>query len=141
MPPPMYNPEAKIPGGTLKPNYREDAIKAIMDIVAQKKIQKRVMIQSFDLEMLEIVHRNYPRIKTSYLVYVGKSDWIANLKKLSFKPYAYSPYYKQVNKELIDYCHQNKIKVVTWTVNEKSTIDSLRVMGVDAVISDYPNLF
>ncbi len=141
IPPPIYNPEAKIPGGTIGSNYREDVIKAIMEIVKKKGIQKRVIIQSFDIDMLEILHRDYPRIKTSYLVYVGRDDWQGNLKKLSFKPYAYSPYYKQVNKDLIDQCHRDKIKVVTWTVNTKDEIDSLKALGVDAVISDYPDLF
>ncbi len=141
MPAPIYNPEAKIPSGTYTQDYRENAVKEIMDIILQKKIQKRVIIQSFDTEILEILHKKYPRIKTSYLVYVGKNDWIGNLKKLSFKPYAYSPYYKQVNKKMIEYCHRNKIKVVTWTVNEKSDIDNLKEMGVDGIISDYPNLF
>ena len=31
--------------------------------------------------------------------------------------------------------------MIPWTVNEKATIDSLKQMGVDGIISDYPNLF
>lgn len=138
---PRYNPEAKVPGGKLEPNYRENLTKAIMEIVKKKKIQKRVIIQSFDIDVLEMLHRNYPKIKTSYLVYVGRDDWQGNLKKLSFKPYAYSPYYKQVNKEMVDQCHRDKIKVVTWTVNTKEEIEELKALGVDGIITDYPNLF
>lgn len=140
MPPPIYNPEAKIPGGIVDPDYRESVIKAIIEVVIAKKIEKRVIIQSFDIEILEYLHQNYPKIKTSYLVYVGRDDWQGNLKKLSFKPYAYSPYYKQVNKEMVDQCHKDKIKVVTWTVNTKQEIEELKALGVDAIITDYPDL-
>ena len=33
------------------------------------------------------------------------------------------------------------LKVIPWTVNDKALIDSLRQMGADGVISDYPDLF
>ncbi len=36
----------------------------------------------------------------------------------------------------------NKIlKVIPWTVNDKAAIDRLRAMGVDGIITDYPDLF
>ncbi|MFZ1262809.1 MAG: glycerophosphodiester phosphodiesterase family protein [Chitinophagaceae bacterium] len=38
-------------------------------------------------------------------------------------------------------CHQQNIKVIPWTVNDKAKIDALKKMGVDGVITDYPNLF
>jgi glycerophosphoryl diester phosphodiesterase len=31
--------------------------------------------------------------------------------------------------------------VIPWTVNEKEKIDELKRMGVDGIISDYPDLF
>jgi glycerophosphoryl diester phosphodiesterase len=31
--------------------------------------------------------------------------------------------------------------VIPWTVNDKTRIEELKEMGVDGVISDYPNLF
>jgi glycerophosphoryl diester phosphodiesterase len=34
-----------------------------------------------------------------------------------------------------------KMKVIPWTVNDKETITRLQQMGVDGVITDYPDLF
>jgi glycerophosphoryl diester phosphodiesterase len=63
------------------------------------------------------------------------------LKSLGFTPTIYSPAYQLVNAALIKKCHSQNIKVIPWTVNEKKKIDDLKAMGVDGIISDYPDLF
>lgn len=139
-PAPRYNVEVKLQtGNTSWPAFREDFVKSAMDVILKKGIEKRVMIQSFDAGMLEIIKRNYPGIKTSYLV--GKGGLDANLDKLSFTPDIYSPYYPLVNKDLVDQCHQRKMQIIPWTVNTKAKIDQLKELGVDGIISDFPNLF
>ena len=35
--------------------------------------------------------------------------------------------------------HQKKIKVIPWTVNEKKDMKKMIEMGVDVIITDYPN--
>lgn len=139
-PAPRYNVEVKLQtGNAVWPAFREDFVKATMDVILKKGIEKRVMIQSFDAGMLEMIKRNYPEIKTSYLV--GKGDLEANLGKLSFTPDIYSPYYPLVNKDLVDQCHRRKMQIIPWTVNTKVKIDQLKALGVDGIISDFPNLF
>ena len=63
------------------------------------------------------------------------------LNNLGFNPTIYSPAYSLVNKALIDACHDKKIKVIPWTVNDTTTINGLKQLGVDGIITDYPNLF
>ena len=63
------------------------------------------------------------------------------LKALGFTPTIYSPAYQLVNETLVKKCHDQSIKVIPWTVNDKAKIDELKKMGVDGVITDYPNLF
>lgn len=136
---PRYNIQAG-PAYTITDSFRSDFIKKLMKIVLKKNIQKRSMFQAFDLGMLEIMHRDYPgEIKISYLV--SKNDLETNLKKLTFLPDIYSPYYKLITKELVDQCHQKKMKIIPWTVNTKEEIEQLRAMNVDGIISDYPNYF
>jgi glycerophosphoryl diester phosphodiesterase len=60
---------------------------------------------------------------------------------LGFIPTIYSPAYQLLNEKLIKKCHQQNIKVIPWTVNDKLTIDSLKQKKVDGIITDYPNLF
>jgi glycerophosphoryl diester phosphodiesterase len=63
------------------------------------------------------------------------------IKALGFIPTIYSPDYSLVNEDLIHHCHKQQIRIIPWTVNDKGTIDKLKSMGVDGIISDYPNLF
>jgi len=63
------------------------------------------------------------------------------LKQLGFTPTIYSPAFQLVNDSLLQACHQKNIKVIAWTVNDKTTIRHLEQMGVDGIISDYPDLF
>ena len=62
------------------------------------------------------------------------------IKALGFIPTIYSPENSLVNKGLIEKCHQQKIKIIPWTVNEVKKINELKEMGVDGIISDYPDL-
>ncbi len=38
-------------------------------------------------------------------------------------------------------CKQHKMKLVPWTVNTQEEMKALIKMGVDGIITDYPNFF
>jgi len=42
---------------------------------------------------------------------------------------------------MVRYCHEHKMKILPWTVNDADQIRKLKEMGVDGIISDYPDLF
>jgi glycerophosphoryl diester phosphodiesterase len=98
----------------------------------------RVVIQSFDFRVLKYWHQKYPEIRLAALVENTKSI-DANLADLGFKPSTYSPNFKLLSREKVKYLHQQKIRVVPWTVNEISDMLSLKGMGVDGLITDYPD--
>jgi glycerophosphoryl diester phosphodiesterase len=118
----------------------EEFVAKLMAVILQKHIEDRVIIQSFDFRTLQIIHTKYPNIKTAALVADNKT-LDEHLRLLGFIPTIYSPLYTLVRPETITQCHQQKIKVLPWTVNDKPTIEKLKAMGVDGIISDYPNLF
>lgn len=117
----------------------ETFVKLLMDVIEQKKITPWVIIQSFDPRTLEVLHKNYPEVKTSLLV--DKNSLQENLKKLSFTPTIYSPHMKLVTRELVKECHGKGIKVIPWTVNTREEILRLKSLGADGIISDYPDYF
>ena len=98
----------------------------------------RLVIQSFDFRVLKYWHRKYPDIRLAALVENTKSI-DANLQDLGFKPSTYSPNFKLLSREKVHYLHQQKIRVIPWTVNEISEMLSLKGMGVDGLITDYPD--
>jgi glycerophosphoryl diester phosphodiesterase len=59
---------------------------------------------------------------------------------LGFKPFIISPNLKLVTVEYVNKCHQQNLKVIPWTVNTKAEITKLKALGVDGIISDFPNL-
>jgi glycerophosphoryl diester phosphodiesterase len=99
---------------------------------------ERLVIQSFDFRVLKYWNKKHPEIRIAALVENSKSI-DANLKELGFKPSVYSPYFKLLSREKVNYLHQQKIRVIPWTVNEISDMLSLKGMGIDGLITDYPD--
>jgi glycerophosphoryl diester phosphodiesterase len=117
-------------------------VELLMGVIREKGIQDRVIIQSFDFRTLQYLHQHYPNIKTAMLIEGDdKRTFEEQLKALGFTPAIYSPDYSLVNEMLIKKCHKQNIKVIPWTVNDKATIERLKALGVDGIISDYPDLF
>lgn len=114
----------------------------LMEVITQQKMEKYVIIQSFDSRTLQYLHINYPTIKTALLIEENDNRSLADqLNELGFLPTIYSPAFALVNKALIDTCHQQNILIIPWTVNDKPKMLALQAMGVDGLITDYPNLF
>jgi glycerophosphoryl diester phosphodiesterase len=114
-------------------------VELIMDVVKDKRISKRVIIQSLDIRTLQYLHQKYPKIKTSLMI-DEKEEFENNIKTLGFTPTVYSPYYVLVGKGLVERCHEMGVKIIPWTVNSSKQIKYLRDLGVDGVVTDYPNL-
>lgn len=116
----------------------EEYTDLVYEVVKSSVPPERVVIQSFDFRMLRYCHEKYPRIRLAVLVGNLKSVK-ANLKELGFTPSIYSPYYKLINKDQIAYLHNLGIRVIPWTVNDSSDMLLLKEMGVDGIITDYPD--
>ena len=138
--PVYYNMETKSDpaGDDLFHPKPEPFVSLIMDIVQAKGIAGRVTIQSFDPRTLQVLHRRYPDQVTALLV-ENKDGLDANITRLGFVPTIYSPYYPLVNKELVKAAHDRKIAVLPWTVNEETDMRAMTDLGVDGIISDYPD--
>ncbi len=166
---PFYNIETKtrpFSDNVFHPEPKE-FVDLMMKIILEKKIQDRVIIQSFDPRTLEIIHKEYPKIMTALLVekvddkklaqqqayfkniplekfklYPDHLNGVAgDMKFLSFTPTIYSPNHTLVTPQLIQECHKLGMKVIPWTVNTKKRLQELKEMGIDGVISDDPRIF
>ncbi len=63
------------------------------------------------------------------------------IEELGFIPTIISPELRLVNPNYVKSCHDANMKLVVWTVNDDATIQKMISLGVDGIISDYPNLF
>jgi glycerophosphoryl diester phosphodiesterase len=97
-----------------------------------------VNVQSFDFRILQYFHEKYPGIELAVLIDNEKSIE-DNLKSLGFQPEIYSCHYKLLSKEKVDLLHGKNMKVIPWTINETDDMEKMVQMGVDGIITDYPN--
>jgi len=140
---PFYNIETKsepLTDGVFHPKPAE-FVALLLKVIQSKGISERVIIQSFDFRTLRIIHEHYPAIKTAALVADRKLQPDSVVTSLGFSPTLYSPEFSMVDKELVDLCHSKGMKILPWTVNSASQIRKLKDMGVDGIISDFPDLF
>jgi glycerophosphoryl diester phosphodiesterase len=73
---------------------------------------RRVNIQSFDHRILQYFH----------------------------KTEIYSPHFKLLKQKKVKWLHDNGVKVIVWTVNTREDMEKMIAMGVDGIITDYPDL-
>ncbi|HVX50166.1 MAG TPA: glycerophosphodiester phosphodiesterase [Chitinophagaceae bacterium] len=142
--PVQYNIETKCMPATDNIYHPEPPrfIELLMAVIKEKKIEDRVIVQSFDVRSLQYLHQKYPYIKTSLLVDASaKKNFAQQLQNLGFIPTIYSPEYHLVTALLVKQCHDTGVQLIPWTVDSKPVIDSLKHLGVDGIITDYPNLF
>lgn len=108
----------------------------VMKVITDKGIEKKMNIQSFDPELLNVLHKKYPKPVIAFLV--GEGTLTENLAKLDFLPEIYSPNYKLLDKQEVNALRTLKMKIIPWTVNEDAAIDQLLALQVDGIITDYP---
>jgi glycerophosphoryl diester phosphodiesterase len=140
----QYNIETKsLPAGDKKFHpLPAEFVELLMAVIKEKKIEDRVIIQSFDFRTLKYVHEKYPFVKTAMLIEDSEEkDFNGQLESLGFTPTIYSPNFTLVDEDLVKFCHEKGMKIIPWTVNVKKQIKKLRKMGVDGIITDYPDLF
>jgi len=116
----------------------EEFSKMVHDLIDEYLPMSRVVIQSFDFRVLKVWHTLYPEVRLAALV-EDKKSFEAHLKQLGFNPAIYSPYYKFVTPELVKQCREKKIRLIPWTVNDEREMLALKGMGVDGLITDYPD--
>lgn len=141
---PFYNIEIKsLPeGDKIFHPAPAEFVELVMKVIKENQMEDYVTIQSFDFRSLQYLHQHYPDIKTVMLIEASdKNSFRKQIKDIGFTPTVYSPEFTLVTPELIKECHDLNMKIIPWTVNDKKKINELREMGVDGIITDYPNLF
>lgn len=157
-----FNVETKIdprfPARTLAPDAFADAVVAVL---RAEGLAERSTIQSFDWRTLRRVQARAPEIATVCLTSQGLDDtvqaggrgpspWLAGLDADDFGGSVprlvkaagapiWSPFHGDVTAALVTQAHELGLRVVVWTANEPDLIDHLLDLGVDGIISDYPD--
>ena len=139
-----YNIEIKSwPGegeGTLWPEYHVFCDTCI-PLLLSKKFGERLIVQCFDTRALNYMHQKWPALTLSYLTEAEEGGDIEKLLgNLDFTPRWWSPESSVVTPENVAWCHAHGIGVVPWTVDDPAEMRRLVACGVEAIISNYPDI-
>ena len=132
-----YNIETKIfpekPELTPPP---EEFARMVLDKIRQYKLEKRIILQSFDFRTLIAMNKLAPEIRLAALTEKDPRDFVT----IAHEAHAsiISPQFLLVTKERVRGAHQAGLQVVPWTVNTSAAWDAMIAAGVDAIISDDP---
>jgi glycerophosphoryl diester phosphodiesterase len=116
----------------------QEFVELLLETTDDFNLKERLVVQSFDTRILEFIHKNHSEIKTAYLVEDSKG-LAEDLSKLSFRPTIYSPHYGFIEEKMVSDCQQMGMKIIPWTVNDLTTAKELLRIGVDGIITDYPD--
>ena len=116
----------------------ETYVALVLGAIAEYDFKDRIILKSFDIEILNEIKKQQPEIKISLLV--NREEVISDkLKQLDFKPEILGPYFDLLTKEVVSKYQEEGFKIYTWTLNENNAINRIKSYEVDGVITDYPD--
>lgn len=141
LPQPHYNIEIKSQpdGDGIYHPAPQDFSDKVFQLINGRIDWERINIQSFDFRVLQYYHKTYPDVVLAVLV-EDASKSLEQIEELGFQPKIYSPYFPKLTSETVAALHEKGMKVIPWTVNTTEQMAILLDLGVDGIITDYPNL-
>jgi len=160
---PRFNIETKLspdkPAETPDP---ETFTRLVVEAVRAAGLTSRTTIQSFDWRTLRVARRLAPEIETVCLTYEATlrdridaggrrpSPWLAGLDPAGYGGSipklvqaagcgTWSPQFTELSSGSVAEAHGLGLKVVPWTINSPADMARIIDMGVDGLITDYPD--
>ncbi|GGG74128.1 glycerophosphoryl diester phosphodiesterase [Parapedobacter pyrenivorans] len=136
---PRYFIETKLNPKTDGVNHPGPAefVRLMMQVVEEKGISNRIIVQSFDPRTLQILHRQFPSVKLAFLA-KAKTSLEDNLEWLGFVPDFYSINAAYIDTELVAACKEIGTELIIGNCNDYNEIKRISALGVHRVISDFP---
>ena len=112
----------------------------LCSVLQDHNVLERSTIQSFDLRTLREARRMEPQWCTSLLVGKVLARFLGlNLRRLGFVPDVYSPHHGALTRRLVKRVHRHGMALIPWTINTEDHILAAVGLGVDGIITDYPD--
>ncbi|PCJ89096.1 MAG: glycerophosphodiester phosphodiesterase [Flavobacteriales bacterium] len=124
--------------------------KQIVDLINKYNAKNWCIVQSFHTPYIENTYRLDSAIEVHKLIisplrlfpfiYMDDGLRFGSIKKFTYAK-SINPNHKAVSKKFIKKIHSQNQTVFCWTVNEKETAKKLIALGVDGIITNYPEKF
>jgi glycerophosphoryl diester phosphodiesterase len=115
----------------------DEFVKLVLAKIREYKLEKRIIVQSFDFRTLVAMRKLAPEIRLSALVETDARDFAAIAKEAANAEIV-SPEFHLVTLAKVAAAHAAGLQVVPWTADTAADWDKLVAAKVDAIITDDP---
>ena len=102
----------------------------------EKIISKNILFSSFDWEELKNLRDLDNKVNIALVTENNPLDAIE--PALNLQAIAINPTHKKLNNKVVKQIFNAGLKIYTWTVNDYKQIEKMKQLGVNGIITDYP---
>ncbi len=119
----------------------------VVALIRKYKAEKWALVHSFNDRVLEYISDHHPEIRLQKL-FVSKPNWLPLMLDFSLhygalRDYQYVEAFgvslSGTTKHVVEKAHRMGKMVHVWTVNEEQDMSAMIALGVDGLISNYPD--
>jgi glycerophosphoryl diester phosphodiesterase len=133
----LINVEIKVEAGYHPLEQEAETVRLIED----HQLVDRVIISSFSPSSLRRVRKLNPNIPLGFLYARPEPAWLPRvLGWLGIVHQAVHPHFKMVDARYIDHARRLGKRINVWTVNTETDMRRMRDLGVDGIITNYPDV-
>lgn len=110
--------------------FEEQAV----ELIKQHSELEKTLVSGFDAKMLQTVHELLPGVQLGYIYNRTQDEEARHHAPVD----VVIPQFRLASRELIAEVHDEGLEVWAWTVNDDAEIARLVRLGVDGLITDYP---
>lgn len=107
----------------------------VVDMIREHQMEEQCVVTSTRLSYLTRIKEIAPDIRTGYIISAAYGDYYSS-DSIDFISIRSS----FVSGKLVEAAHEKGKAIHAWTVNTKSEMERMKMLGVDNIITDYPVL-
>jgi glycerophosphoryl diester phosphodiesterase len=132
----------EIKNSPLDPDYDdgEAVAGAVAGLVIARRQQEQVIVSSFNLASVDAVHAASARVPTALLTVPAlDQSWAIGIAA-ERGHVAWHPHHTSVTADLVAEARAAGLRINTWTVDEPARMLELAALGVDGIVTNYPDV-
>lgn len=126
----------------IDPDYdpEETVAARVAELIAERGLHGSVIVSSFSLAAIDAVHNSDNRIPTAWLTLPNYDQGQAVASAAERGHRALHPEYTAVTPAVVAAAHDAGLALNTWTVDDPAEMARLAVLGVDAIVTNVPDV-
>ncbi|MEH7137072.1 glycerophosphodiester phosphodiesterase [Priestia megaterium] len=123
----------------LYPGIEENIAGKLKEQKLDKPQNEKIIVQSFNHNSMKKMNELLPKVPIGVLTSSSADTTEQALQEFSIYADYFNPSYGIVTPDLVNQVHSLGMKIGSWTVRSQEAANFLLNVGVDAIITDYPD--